>query len=129
MTGLERGAKNETMKRIPAALFLGIGIAMAIAFLIAASLPAAGKIATKPAHYAAHFAAFAVFAAVWIRGLPQVAPVAVMAGVVLFGVLHEWYEVLGHAHGFEFADAIVDGIGAAAGGIAMLIWRQTRAAR
>jgi hypothetical protein len=44
--------------------------------------------------------------------------IALTAGVVVFGFLHEWYEVLGHVHGFELADAIVDGIGATVGALA-----------
>lgn len=116
--------EKEGMKRTAETLFIAIGIAMAIAFLFAASLPAAGKIVTKSWHYAAHFAAFAAFAVVWILGLPRVPVVAVTAGVVVFGCLHEWYEVLGHAHGFEFRDAMADAIGAACGALATLLWRR-----
>jgi VanZ family protein len=110
---------------------MAVGIAMAVAFFTAASLPAAGKIFTKSWHYAAHFAAFVVFAAAWALGLPRVPVVAVIACVVLFGFLHEWYEVLGHAHGFELADAIIDGIGAVVGAITAraLLWRKARSSR
>jgi hypothetical protein len=97
---------------------------MAIAFLIAG-----GKIAMGSWHYAAHFGAFAVLAAVWVLGLPRVAVVAVMAGVVVFGFLHEWSEILGHPHRFEFADAIVDGIGAAVGAMGARAFRRRAKAK
>jgi hypothetical protein len=85
-------------------------------FLVwAASQPAVGKIAAPHWHYAAHFAAFALLAAMSALGMPRVPLLALTASIVLFGFLHELYEIVGHAHGFELRDAVVDGIGAVAG--------------
>ena len=90
---------------------------MAVGFVWAASLPAAGKIVTPAWHYAAHFAAFSVYSAVWVLGLPRVSPLAVTAAVVAFGFAHEAYEILGHDHGFELDDALVDAAGAILGAL------------
>ncbi len=97
--------------------FLAAGTAMAIALMWAASQPGTGKIFLGMWHYAAHFATFALFGAVWSLGLPMIGMTAIVAGVVTFGFLHEAYEIVGHAHGFEFYDAIVNGFAAGSAAI------------
>jgi len=106
---------NYTMKSPREPLAIAIGVVMAIGLMWAASQPAAGKIVASAWHYAAHFGAFYLFAMTWVIGLPRVPTIVTAAGAIGFGALHEAYEMLGHAHGFELKDAIVDGAGAMLG--------------
>lgn len=96
--------------------FLAAAIALTAALLAASFFPLAGEVfGYGSLHYVAHFAAFMVLALAWRRALPGVSLWAVLAGVVAFGFAQEAIEVAGHAHGFEFADALIDAAGALAG--------------
>lgn len=62
-------------------------------------------------HWAAHFGAYAALAFLWRRGMPRAPAQLVAAALVAFGFAQEAIEILGHAHGFELADALVDAVG------------------
>jgi hypothetical protein len=68
-------------------------------------------------HWLLHAASFALLAFAWALGVPGAPTLIVALAVVAFGFAHEAIEIVGHAHGYEWADAIVDGIGAACGAV------------
>ena len=105
--------------KLQAQVFIAVGTAMALALLWVAGQPGAGEMFPGRWHSIAHFVTFAVLAAVWTLGLPRIPVLATVAGVVAFGFLHEACEIRGHAHGFEFYDAIIDGLGAIAGSLSV----------
>ena len=96
-------------------LCFAASIIIGVFLMWTASQPAVGKIDAAHWHYAVHFIAFAFLAAMAVLGMPSIPFVAVMVSTVVFGFLHELYEIVGHAHGFELSDALVDGVGAVAG--------------
>ena len=96
---------------------------MALFLLWAAAQPAIGKVTGHFWHYLVHAAVFALLAAVWALGLPRVPSIPIAGAIVLFGFAHEWYEIRGHAHGFELGDAIVDAFGVIAGATAARLLR------
>ncbi len=96
-------------------LFTSLATAMAIGLFWTAGRQGMGEPFRGAWHYTVHFGTFALFAAMWRLALPRVAPAAIAAGVVTFAFVHEAYEILGHAHRFELADAVVDGLGATFG--------------
>ena len=97
---------------------IALGLVMAVALFWAGGEPAAGEAVSGAWHYAAHLIAFAILAGLWTLGLPKAPATYIALAVVAFGFLHEAYEIIGHAHGFELIDALVDGAGAIAGTIA-----------
>lgn len=99
-------------------LAVAVAIAMTALLIWAAAEPAAGKAFAGGSHWAAHFAAFAVLASAWVCGMPKFPAWLVGIAVVLFGFAHEAYEIVGHGHGFELADAVVNAAGALAGAFA-----------
>ena len=96
-------------------LFNVLGTTMAVGLFWTAGQPGIAETFRGAWHYGAHFGTFALFGAMWRLGLPRIAPPAIAAGVVTFGFFHEAYEIAGHAHAFELADAVVDGLGAGFG--------------
>ncbi len=106
-------------RRFRESLFTALGTAMAVGLFWAAGQPGVGDSLRGAWHYLAHFATFAVFGAVWRLGLPGIPAPAIAAGVAAFGFVHEAYEMLGHGHGFELADAIVDSLGGALAAFAL----------
>lgn len=103
------------MKKMEELPFIATGIAMAIGLFIVGAEPRMGLLLPGAWHYPGHFVAFAFFGAVWRLGLPRTAAFQIAVGAIAFGFLHEAYEMSGHVHGFEFIDAVVDGIGAVVG--------------
>ncbi|HET7361957.1 MAG TPA: hypothetical protein VFJ70_00155 [Burkholderiales bacterium] len=98
---------------------------MALFLLWAAAQPEIGKVRGHLWHCLVHAVVFALLAAVWALGLPRVPIIPIAGAIVLFGFAHEWYEIRGHAHGFELDDAIVDAFGAIAGAaVARLLRRR-----
>ena len=96
--------------------FIAAGIALTVVLIVAAIDPAAGRLFPgRLRHASAHFLVFALFAFVWACGLPRVPALAVAAAAAGFGILHEGYEMIGHRHGFELADALANAAGAACG--------------
>ncbi|HJY77441.1 MAG TPA: hypothetical protein VKE95_12450 [Burkholderiales bacterium] len=107
--------------------FVAAGIALTVVLVIAAIDPAAGRLFPgRLRHALAHVLVFALFAFVWARGLPRVPALVVAAAAAGFGVLHEGYEIVGHRHGFEFADALANATGAVCG-VAFARLRRTNA--
>lgn len=106
-------------------LFTALGTTMAVGLLWTAGQPGIGDTFRGAWHYAAHFGTFALLGAIWRLGLPRIAPPAMAAGVVMFAFAHEAYEIVGHGHGFELADAMVDGLGATVGILCFGVRRAT----
>ncbi len=97
-------------------LFLALGILMTVALMWLALRPVqAAQFAGWYRHYPAHFAAFAAFAIVWTLALPEAPLPAIVGAIAVFGFFHEACEIVGHAHGFEIADALMDGAGTIVG--------------
>ena len=100
-----------------------LGTAITIALFYVGLEPAAGRLfdgwpLQALWHYTGHVAIFALLGLIWTAALPRAAPVAVAAGIVAFGFLHEALEIAGHAHRFEIYDACADGLGAIVGVLA-----------
>ena len=66
-------------------------------------------------HWHSHFVSFAILAFAWRCGLPGVSAWVIALATIAFGFAHEAIEIVGHAHDYEWADAVVDGIGAIVG--------------
>lgn len=71
--------------------------------------------ASIPHHHLTHLVTFGLFAMAWSFALPRVPAVLIAVTILAFGFAQEALEIVGHAHGFELSDAIVDGVGAVAG--------------
>jgi len=105
----------------PERIFLATGALMAIALLWLAADSVVwdarllAGFSHSGWHYLAHFAVFALFAVVWMLGLPGINALYVALAIVIFGFAHEAIEIAGHAHAFELADACVDAAGATLG--------------
>ncbi|MGA8007142.1 MAG: hypothetical protein WCA17_13665 [Burkholderiales bacterium] len=78
-------------------------------------MPNAGQAVYGDWHWFAHFGAYAVLAFLWRRALPGTPAFAIAAAVIAFGFAQEAIEIVGHAHAFELADALVDAAGAVLG--------------
>ena len=78
-------------------------------------MPDAGQVAYGDWHWFAHFGAYAVLAFLWRRALPRAPAFAIAAAVIAFGFAQEAIEIVGHAHAFELADALIDAAGAVLG--------------
>ncbi len=90
-------------------------VALTVFLLAASVVPSAGQAAYGNWHWIAHFGAYAVLAILWRRALPRAPALGVAAAAIAFGFAQEAIEIIGHAHGFELADALVDAAGAALG--------------
>jgi hypothetical protein len=102
-------------------------IGMTIALLVAAVVPIPSTgVGSEGAilHWLAHLVAFAILAFTWRCGLPRVSALAVALAVVAFGFAHEAIEIFGHSHAYEWADAVVDGIGSISGVLIAFCSRQ-----
>ena len=88
---------------------------MTIVLLGAGVVPAAGRVVPAGSHWIAHFVSFAIVAFIWKFGLPKVSVFSLALAVVAFGFAHEAIEIVGHAHPYEWSDAVVDAIGAVVG--------------
>ena len=98
---------------------------MTLLQLWAAWDPSAGEFAAGRLHLhvIAHFGSFALLALAWACGLPGVPIVAIALAVAAFGFAQEAVEVLGHAHPFEWHDALIDAAGALFGVLAARLLR------
>ena len=96
-----------------------LGVAMVAALLWAACRPFSpleiGLLGHWYRHYPAHFLIFAALAIVWTLALHRTPPMAVALALVAFSFMHEGLEIIGHAHGFELHDALVNAFGTLAG--------------
>lgn len=102
------------MKRI----FLAGAIALTLILLLASlSLRASEAAAALGPHWLSHLVSFGALAFAWALGMPRVPTLIVALAVIAFGFAHEAIEIVGHAHGYELHDAIVDGVGAAGGAL------------
>ena len=107
-------------------VFLSLGIAMAMVLMWLALRPVhETQFAEWYRHYPAHFGAFAALAIVWTFALPRASALAIIGAIAVFGFFHEACEIVGHAHSFEVADVLIDGVGAAMGG-ALGLWVRPR---
>jgi VanZ family protein len=95
--------------------FLVVAVALTVGLAFVAAHPRFSQLFAHRLHRSAHFGAFAVFAYAWARGLPNVHAVAVALVAVSLGFAHEAYEIVGHGHAYEIADACYDAAGAFAG--------------
>jgi hypothetical protein len=98
---------------------LFLGVAMVAALLLAACRPFSpfeiGLLGHWYIHYPAHFLIFAALAIVGTLALHRTPRIAVALAIVAFSFVHEGLEVIGHAHGFELHDALVNALGTLAG--------------
>jgi hypothetical protein len=107
-------ANQKTTYREP--FFLLLGTAMVLWLIWLGSRPVqTAALHGIFRHYASHVAAFGALAVTWSYGLPRVRALPLAIAIIAFGFAHEALEIVGHAHGFEFYDAFVDGAGATAG--------------
>jgi len=95
--------------------FLGAALALSAALVWASFIPAAGHAFGGGWHWLAHFGAFLALALAWRGALPRAPAWGVALGVIAFGFAQEAIEVVGHAHGYELGDALVDALGAVVG--------------
>lgn len=113
-TGMIDGMTRNNQER----LFLSLGVAMAMGLMWLALRPVhATQFGEWYRHYPAHFGAFAALAIVWTLALPRVSVPAIIGAIAIFGFVHEACEIVGHAHRFEIADALMDSAGAALGAV------------
>ena len=98
---------------------LFLGVAMVAALLWTACRPFSpweiGLLGHWYRHYPAHFLIFAALAIVWTLALHRTPAIAVALAIVAFSFMHEGLEIIGHAHGFELHDALVNAFGTLAG--------------
>jgi len=97
--------------------FLAGAVALTAILLWASVSREASELAAVGPHWLPHLVSFAALAFAWALGVPRAPTLLVALAVIAFGFAHEAIEILGHAHGYELADAIVDGIGAACGAL------------
>jgi hypothetical protein len=88
---------------------------MTVVLILASIVPSAGQTYANQSHYVVHVAAFAVFAAAWTWGLPRTPSFIVTLAVCAFASVHEAIEIVGHSHGYEMRDVLVDVVGAISG--------------
>ena len=98
----------------PSHLYLLLGIAMVIALVAVAFVPIPD--AALPAgywniRYVAHFLVFATLGSVWMLALPRASSIALALGLIVFGLMHEALEIIGHSHPLEMKDVIVNALG------------------
>jgi hypothetical protein len=111
---LEEGqALSQILKRI----FLAGAVALTVVLLWASISPRASEVAAVGPHWLPHLASFGALAFAWAMGVPRAPTLIVALAVIAFGFAHEAIEIVGHAHGYELRDAIVDGIGGVAGAL------------
>lgn len=99
-------------------IFLTSAVALTVVLLWASVSREASELAAVGPHWLPHAASFALLAFAWALGVPRAPTLLVALAVIAFGFAHEAIEIVGHAHGYEWADAIVDGLGAACGALA-----------
>ena len=86
-----------------------------LALFTVGSVPAVGQAFTGPTHWLVHLAAYALIAVTFGLGWQNVRLAFVVAIVFTIGAFHELTEIITHNHGFEFNDAVVNGLGALIG--------------
>lgn len=99
-------------------VYLACGVGLTAILLWAGVSRSASEVfSSGPPHWLPHFVSFAALGFAWVGGLPRAPVLGVLLGVVVFGFGHEAIEIIGHAHAYELADALVDGAGAAFGSL------------
>ncbi|WP_028310646.1 hypothetical protein [Derxia gummosa] len=116
---------TDSLRATPPARRLGDHLAFATALALtlvmawAAADSKASYVFPLRLHVQMHFLTFALFGAVWARGLPRVNVLWIVGAIWAFGFAHEGWQIIGHRHGFETHDAIIDGLGGTAGALLM----------
>jgi VanZ family protein len=87
-------------------------VVLTTALFVIGGRPEAGQVFKGPWHFIAHFGTYAVIAVAYLMAWPRLNFLACAALVAAIGAIHEAYEIEAHGHGFEVADAIVNGAGA-----------------
>ena len=106
--------------------FFLAAVALTVVLLAVSWVPIPPSAAYGHWHGIAHLGAFAALGFLWRRAEPRAPLLGVAAAVVAFGFAQEAIEVIGHAHGFELKDALVDAVGATAGIVAAhVLFRQS----
>ena len=82
-------------------------------------LPGAAQVSDKALHAVAYF----ILGALCVFALPRVRPLAVLGGIVAFGLLMEVLQLLTGYRAFEWTDLLSDLVGAVIGMTAALILR------
>lgn len=94
-----------------------------LALFTVGSLPTAGQAFTGSMHWVVHLATYALIALTFGLGWQNIRLAFLAAIVVTIGAFHELTEIITHSHGFEFNDAVVNGLGALIGVIALYLFR------
>jgi VanZ family protein len=97
--------------------FFIAAVAMTLLQLWVANVPAVGQMVGRSAHlhWAAHFGSYVALALAWACALPELPVMFVLVAVAAFAFAQEAIEVVGHGHGFERVDVLVDCAGAIVG--------------
>lgn len=95
--------------------FFLAAVALTVVLLAVSFIPISAPTAYGDWHGIAHLGAFAVLGFLWRRAEPRAPLLGVAAAVVAFAFAQEAIEIIGHAHGFELTDALIDTVGVAAG--------------
>ena len=96
-----------------------LAIALTAFLFVAGSFPAAGLAFPGVAHWIAHFAAYAAIAFAYALGWQKQPAMLIAVFVAAIGAIHETSEIFTHHHALEFADILVNSIGAAIGATLM----------
>ncbi|WP_085315155.1 hypothetical protein [Derxia lacustris] len=99
----------------PAALALAIALTLVMVW--AAADWQASHVYPMRLHVQMHLASFALFGAVWARGLPRLGLAWIVGALWMFGLAHEGWQIVGHHHGFEGGDVLIDGLGGTLGAL------------
>ena len=116
MTDLGKPQPNPNAALRPTVML--VAALLTLGLFVVGGNPEASRLFPGPSHWIAHLGAYALIAAAYARALPRLATLAVAALVALIGIAHEYYEIQSHSHGFEYSDAIVNGLGALVGSLA-----------
>jgi VanZ family protein len=97
--------------------FFVAAVAMTALQLWVANVPAVGQMVGRSAHlhWAAHFGSYVALALAWACALPELPMTLVLVAVAAFAAGQEAIAVVGHGHGFERLDVLVDCAGAMTG--------------
>lgn len=96
-------------------VYRAVAIFVIVAIFITSSIPAIVQSIPSTMHYVAHCSAYAFMAAIICLGWPKIKLIRIATLVASVGILHELSEIITHHHGFEYIDAIIDGMGALVG--------------
>lgn len=107
--------RTTTMPSTIATTSRALAIALTVLLFVAGSFPVAGLAFPGAAHWIAHLAAYAVIAVTYALGWQKQPALLVVGFVAALGTIQECSEIFTHHHALEFADILVDSIGAGIG--------------